>query len=222
MGDSPSSPSTVVSIPNGTEFADGDEPPSSAPRPPSRHPAWADVPETRLERLALAVAARHPAPQAAPRAAPLHRRGTPRHRDAPGAVQARHPALLLLADRPLRPPRPDPAPVGPLAARAGRCRRGRRRGRPARRGQGLARPRPDAPLPRPRLARHDPRLHHVLPVLHAQARDDEARRLGLRLARRPADGRVRPRPPRDPRRDHLGRRPADPPARRSSRSSSRT
>ena len=45
MGDSPSSPSAVVSIPNGIEFADGDEPPSSVPKPFSRHPAWADVPE---------------------------------------------------------------------------------------------------------------------------------------------------------------------------------
>ena len=62
MGDSPSSPSTVVSIPNGTEFADGDEPPSSAPRPPSRHPAWADVPETDWNdwRWQSQHAVRHP------------------------------------------------------------------------------------------------------------------------------------------------------------------
>ncbi|MBV8556369.1 MAG: KamA family radical SAM protein [Planctomycetaceae bacterium] len=62
MGDSPSSPSTGVSIPNGTEFADGDEPPSSAPRPSSRHPAWADVPETQWNdwRWQSQHAIRHP------------------------------------------------------------------------------------------------------------------------------------------------------------------
>ena len=51
MGDSSCTPSPVVSIPNGNpaDFADGDEPPSPAPRPAestSRHPAWADVPES--------------------------------------------------------------------------------------------------------------------------------------------------------------------------------
>lgn len=45
MGDSPSSPSSVVSIPNGIEFADGDEPPSSPLHQSPRHPAWAHVPE---------------------------------------------------------------------------------------------------------------------------------------------------------------------------------
>src|SRR6201998_4630648 len=49
MGDSSSTPSPVVSIPNGIEFADGDEPPSSPPTSTSigspRHPAWADVPD---------------------------------------------------------------------------------------------------------------------------------------------------------------------------------
>src|SRR4051794_25489273 len=46
MGDSTSSPSTTVSIPNGSEFADGDDPPSSPRNHSSRHPAWADVPES--------------------------------------------------------------------------------------------------------------------------------------------------------------------------------
>jgi lysine 2,3-aminomutase len=48
MGDSSTSPSSLVVIPSGTEaFPDGDEPPSSAPiktRSP-RHPFWADVPD---------------------------------------------------------------------------------------------------------------------------------------------------------------------------------
>lgn len=47
MGDSSSTPSTIVSIPDGIEFADGDEPPSLTCHPTSRrHPAWADVPES--------------------------------------------------------------------------------------------------------------------------------------------------------------------------------
>src|SRR4051794_8993235 len=46
MGDSTSSPSPIVTIPNGAEFADGDEPPSSPPDRTPRHPAWADVPES--------------------------------------------------------------------------------------------------------------------------------------------------------------------------------
>ena len=184
MGDLSHAPSPLVAIPDGTEFADGDEPPSSPPHRPHRprHPAWADVPDRDWDdwRWQSQNAVRYrPATR---RPAPLHPRGAgaPSARLA-GRVQARHPALLLLADRPRRPRRPDPAPVGPLAAGAGRRRR-RRAGRPARRGQGLARPRPDPPLPRPRPARHDARLHHVLPLLHAQARDDEARRLGRRLA----------------------------------------
>src|SRR5262249_14973546 len=45
MGDSSSSPSTVVSIPTGVEFGDGDEPPSPAGHRSRRHPAWADVPD---------------------------------------------------------------------------------------------------------------------------------------------------------------------------------
>jgi len=47
MGDSSSTPSPVVSIPNGigADFADGDEPPSPATSRPqsARHPAWAHV-----------------------------------------------------------------------------------------------------------------------------------------------------------------------------------
>jgi lysine 2,3-aminomutase len=43
MGDSPSSPSTLVAIPSGTEPPDGEEPPSSAPARSPRHPTWADV-----------------------------------------------------------------------------------------------------------------------------------------------------------------------------------
>ena len=181
---------------------------SAAPSTRSpRHPAWADVPDRDWDdwRWQSQNAIRSPA---ARRAAPLLARGAASHRHARGGVQARHPAVLLLADRPRRPGRPDPPPVGALAAGAGRGRR-LRAGRPARRGQGLAGPRPDPPLPRPGPAGHDARLHDVLPVLHAQARDHDPRRLGRRLARRRADDRVRPRPPRDPRRDRLRRRPAD-------------
>ena len=43
MGDSSTSPGTLVAIPSGAAPPDGDEPPS-APRP-SRHPAWAHVPD---------------------------------------------------------------------------------------------------------------------------------------------------------------------------------
>ena len=47
MDDPSHSGDSAVSIANGSEFADGDEPPSSPPhRPrPDRHPAWADVPD---------------------------------------------------------------------------------------------------------------------------------------------------------------------------------
>jgi lysine 2,3-aminomutase len=45
MGDSSNGPSTDVSIPNATEFGDGDEPPSLTPIRSPRHPAWSDVPD---------------------------------------------------------------------------------------------------------------------------------------------------------------------------------
>ncbi|HEV3163302.1 MAG TPA: KamA family radical SAM protein [Isosphaeraceae bacterium] len=45
MGESQSSPSTLVANPSGTDYADGDEPPSSSPTRSPRHPAWADVPD---------------------------------------------------------------------------------------------------------------------------------------------------------------------------------
>lgn len=47
MDDRSHSGDSIVSIANGSEFADGDEPPSSPSlRPdPARHPAWADVPD---------------------------------------------------------------------------------------------------------------------------------------------------------------------------------
>jgi lysine 2,3-aminomutase len=65
MGESSGTPSPVVSIPNGIEFADGDEPPSSPPISPprsSRHPAWADVPESDWTdwRWQAQHAVRHP------------------------------------------------------------------------------------------------------------------------------------------------------------------
>ena len=215
MGDSSCTPSPVVTIPNGTVEFGGwrrasqsgtvTDPPATPPGPTS--PTATGTTGAGSRRTPSAT------PGSSSTCSPSRAEERQRPRSPAGPVQARDPALLLLADRPLRPARPDPAPVGPLAAGAGRRRRDRRRGRPARRGQGFARPRPDPPLPRPRPARHDPRLHDVLPVLHAQARHDEARRLGLGLARRPPDGRVRPRPPRDPRRDRLRRRPAHPPAR---------
>lgn len=44
MGDPASSESPPVSIPNGSEFGDGDEPPSLTTTRSHRHPAWADVP----------------------------------------------------------------------------------------------------------------------------------------------------------------------------------
>ncbi len=46
MGDSTSSPSSIVTIPNAIEFADGDEPPSSPWQQSPRHPAWAHVPDS--------------------------------------------------------------------------------------------------------------------------------------------------------------------------------
>ena len=62
MGDSSSTPSTVVSIPNAIEFADGDEPPSSPPNRTPRHPAWADVPDCDWDdwRWQAQNAVRHP------------------------------------------------------------------------------------------------------------------------------------------------------------------
>src|SRR5579864_1461688 len=45
MGESQSSPSTLVAIASGTEHPDGDEPPSCPSTRSPRHPAWADVPE---------------------------------------------------------------------------------------------------------------------------------------------------------------------------------
>src|SRR5437868_5484550 len=44
MGDSPSSASPLVAIPSGTEFPDGDEPPSPPHHRSPRHPAWAGAP----------------------------------------------------------------------------------------------------------------------------------------------------------------------------------
>jgi lysine 2,3-aminomutase len=63
MGDSSSAPTTIVSIPDGIEFADGDEPPSSRCTPTSRrHPAWADVPDSNWTdwRWQSQNAIRHP------------------------------------------------------------------------------------------------------------------------------------------------------------------
>jgi lysine 2,3-aminomutase len=45
MGDSQSSSSTLVANPSGTDFPDGDEPPSSQPARSLRHPVWNDVPD---------------------------------------------------------------------------------------------------------------------------------------------------------------------------------
>lgn len=45
MGDSSSSTSTGVSIPNAIEFGDADEPPSLTPIQSSRHPAWSNIPD---------------------------------------------------------------------------------------------------------------------------------------------------------------------------------
>jgi len=45
MGDPSTSESPCVSIPNATEFGDGDEPPSLTATRSRRHPAWADVPD---------------------------------------------------------------------------------------------------------------------------------------------------------------------------------
>ena len=144
--------------------------------------------------------------------APLHPRRARSHRPARRRVQARHPAVLLLAHRPGRPGRPDPPPVGALAAR-GREPVGVRTGRPARRGQGLAGPRADPPLPGPRAADHHAQLLDVLPVLHPQAGHADPRRVGGRQRRRRADDRLRPHAPRDPGRDRVRRRPADAAAR---------
>jgi lysine 2,3-aminomutase len=43
MDDSPCSTSTLVAIPSGREFPDGDEPPSSRPSESLRHPRWAST-----------------------------------------------------------------------------------------------------------------------------------------------------------------------------------
>src|SRR5262245_51155874 len=62
MGDSTSSPSTAVTIPNSNEFGDGDDPPSSPRYQSPRHPAWADVSENDWTdwRWQSQHAARHP------------------------------------------------------------------------------------------------------------------------------------------------------------------
>ena len=46
MSESSSSPAVLVAIPNGMDFRDDDEPPSSATPKSRRHPAWADVSDT--------------------------------------------------------------------------------------------------------------------------------------------------------------------------------
>jgi lysine 2,3-aminomutase len=62
MGDSSSTSSTGVSIPNAVEFGDGDEPPSLTPIRSRRHPAWAEVPESEWNdwRWQSQNAIRHP------------------------------------------------------------------------------------------------------------------------------------------------------------------
>ena len=160
--------------PTASGFED-EEPPSQ----PARHPLWKDVPDHQWDDWRWQTQNAIRSVRQLRNLLPLHARRAGSHRPAGGRVQARHPAVLLLAHRPGRPGRPDPAPVGALAAGSREPVRVRA-GRPARRGQGLAGPRPDAPLPRPRAARHDARLHDVLPVLHPQARHDDPRRLGRR------------------------------------------
>jgi lysine 2,3-aminomutase len=62
MGDSSSTSSTGVSIPNAVEFGDGDEPPSRASNRSPRHPVWADVPDSDWNdwRWQSQHAVRHP------------------------------------------------------------------------------------------------------------------------------------------------------------------
>ncbi len=59
------------------------------------------------------------------------------------------------------------------------------------------------------LAGHHARLHHVLPLLHAQTGHHGPRRLGRHQPQRRTHDRVRPRSSRNPRRHRLRRRPAD-------------
>lgn len=62
MGESPSSATSVVSIANQAEFADGDEPPSQATHSTARHPAWAEVSDSDWDdwRWQSQNAVRHP------------------------------------------------------------------------------------------------------------------------------------------------------------------
>ena len=130
------------------------------------------------------------------------------HRRPRGRVQARNPAVLLLAHRPGRSRRSHSAAVGALAARSENTS-----------GYELEDPlEEDKDSPVPGLTHrypdrcspgHDPRLHHVLPLLHAQAGHHGSRRLGRHQPRRRADDRVRSPPSRDSRRHRLRRRSAD-------------
>jgi lysine 2,3-aminomutase len=62
MGETVSSPTVTVSIPNGVEFGDGDEPPSLSTARSQRHPVWADVPDDDWNnwRWQAQNAVRHP------------------------------------------------------------------------------------------------------------------------------------------------------------------
>ena len=87
---------------------DDDEPPGK----PRRHPLWQDVPDHQWDdwrwqsqNAIRSVRQLRDLLPFTPGGAGSHRR--PRRR-----VQARHPAVLLLAHRPRRPERPDPAAVG--------------------------------------------------------------------------------------------------------------
>ena len=178
------------------------------PGKPRRHPLWRDVPDHQWDDWRWQS-------QNAIRSVRQLRdllSFTPEELEAIGSLETEYKTAippyyfsLIDPDDPNDPIRLQSVP-SPLEARQPV---GVRAGRPARRGQGFAGPRPDAPLSRPRPARHDPRLHHVLPLLHAQAGHDGARRLGRRQPQRRAHDRIRPRPPRDPRRHRLRRRSAD-------------
>ena len=181
-----------------------DEPPGK----PRRHPLWRNVPDHQWNDWRWQS-------QNAIRSVRQLRdllSFTPEELEAIGSLEAeyktRHPAVLLLAHRPRRSQRSDSASVGDVTSGDAEP-VGVRAGRPARGRQGLPGSRPDASLSRPRPAGHHARLHHVLPLLHAQTGHHGPRRLGRHQPQRRAHDRIRPRPPRDPRRHRLRRRSAD-------------
>ena len=180
-----------IAVPESSSLPEENEEPPGKPR---RHPKWNDVPDEQWDdwRWQMQNAIRTTS-----QLAEFFSYGPQEFaalESLEAEVQAGDSALLLLADQRRRSARSDRPAVASLVARAIEH-RGRRAGRSAGRGQGLAGPGPDASLSGSGAAGHHARLHDVLPVLHAQARDHGPRRLGRSQPQRPADGPVRPRAP---------------------------